>query len=82
MELTLGGNSAYTSTNKTDKNIHKGNNTKNTVTTIQNTVNTGTHITKTITHYKTHTYTHPFIIKQVKQPQYKLKYSTRYSQMK
>jgi len=30
---------------------------KNTVQTIQNTVNTCTHITKTPTHYKTHTYT-------------------------
>jgi len=46
-------------------NIHKQNNTKNTVQTIQNTVNTGTHITKTPTHYKTHTYTHPHITKQV-----------------
>ena len=34
-------------------NIHKRNNTKNTVQTIQNTVNTSTHITKTTTHYKT-----------------------------
>jgi len=32
-------------------NIHKRNNTKNTVQTIQNTVNTNTHITKTPTHY-------------------------------
>jgi hypothetical protein len=31
-------------------NIHKRNNTKNTVQTIQNTVNTSTHITKTPTH--------------------------------
>ena len=36
-------------------NIHKRNNTKNTVQTIQNTVNTSTRITKTPTH--THTYT-------------------------
>ena len=27
------------------------------------TVNTSTHITKTPTHYKTHTYTHPHIVK-------------------
>ena len=39
---------------------------KNTVQTIQNTVNISTHITKTTTHYKTHTYTHPHITKQVK----------------
>jgi len=32
----------------------KRNNTKNTVQPIQNTVNTGTHITKTLTHHKTH----------------------------
>jgi hypothetical protein len=32
----------------------------------KNTVNTFTHITKTTTHYKTHTYTHPHITKQVK----------------
>ena len=47
-------------------NIHKRNNTYNTIRTIQNTVNTSTHITKTPTHYKTHTYTHPHITKQVK----------------
>jgi len=40
-------------------------NTKNTVQTIQNTANTSIHITKTRTHYKTDTYTHPHIIKQV-----------------
>jgi hypothetical protein len=39
---------------------------KNTVQTIQNTVNTSIHITKTPTHYKTPTYTHPRITKQVK----------------
>ena len=37
-------------------NIHKRNNTKNTKQTIKNTVNTGKHITKTPTHYRTHTY--------------------------
>jgi len=52
--------------------IHKRNNIiKDTVQTIQNTVNTSTHITKTPTHYKTHTYTHPHVTKRVKQPQYK-----------
>jgi len=39
---------------------------KNTVQTIQNTINTSTHITKTPTRYKTHTYTHLHIKKQVK----------------
>jgi len=32
-------------------NVHKQNNTKNTVQTIQNTVNTSIRITKTPTHY-------------------------------
>jgi len=53
VELSHGGSSPYTSTDKTDNNIHKRNNTKNTVQTIQNKVNTSTHITKTPTHYKT-----------------------------
>ena len=35
-------------------NIHKRNNTKNTVQTIQHTLNTSTHITKTPTYYKIH----------------------------
>ena len=47
-------------------NTRKWNNTKNTVQTIQNTVNTSTHITKTTTHYKTHTLQNPHITKQVK----------------
>jgi len=47
-------------------NIHKPNNTKDTIQTIKNTVNTSTHITKTPTHYKTHIYTHPHILIQVK----------------
>jgi hypothetical protein len=46
-------------------NRHKRNNTK-TVQTILHTVNTCTQIMKTPTHYKTHTYTHPHITKQVK----------------
>jgi len=46
--------------------IHKRNNTKNIAQTIHNTVNTSTHITKMSAHYKTHTYTHPHITKQVK----------------
>jgi len=82
------------------KHIHKRNNPK-TVQTIQNTVNTSTHITKTPmqlskhtnitkptnthnhtlqkpyihtpTRCKTHTYTHPHVTKQLKQPQYKIK---------
>jgi hypothetical protein len=39
-------------------NIHKQNNTKHTVKTTQNTLNTSMHITKTRTHYKTRTTTH------------------------
>jgi len=39
-------------------NIHKRNNTKNTVQTIQNIVNTSTYITKTPTHHKIHIHTH------------------------
>ena len=65
-------------------NIHKGNNTKKTVKTIQNTVNTSTQITKTPTHTHTHTHTHTLITKpththahtlqnKLNQPQYKLK---------
>jgi hypothetical protein len=62
IELSLAGSSSYTSTDKTNKkNIHKRNNTRNTVQTVQNTLNKSTHITKTPTHYKTHTYTHPII---------------------
>jgi len=49
----------------------------------QNAVKTSTHITKTLTLFKTHTYTHPHITKpthtqthilhnKLKQPQYKL----------
>jgi hypothetical protein len=49
-------------------NIHKRNNTKNTVQTIQNTVNTSTHITKTPTHTHTHT-----LQNKLKQPQYKIR---------
>ena len=45
-------------------NVHKRNNKKNTET-IQNTVNASTHVTKTPKHYKTHTYTHSHITKQV-----------------
>ena len=47
-------------------NTHKRNNTKNRVQTIQNTVNTSTHITKTPTHYKTDKYIQPHVTKQVK----------------
>jgi hypothetical protein len=36
------------------------------VQTIQNTVNTSTHITKINKHYKTYTHTHTHITKQVK----------------
>jgi hypothetical protein len=40
---------------------------KDTVQTVQNTVNTGTRITKTSTHYKIHTYTYNHILR-TKQP--------------
>ena len=63
VEFSLGGSSPYTSTDKTN-NIYKRNNTKtqykqykNTVQTIQSTVNTSTHITKTPTHNETNTHT-------------------------
>ena len=53
-------------------NILKRNNIKNTVQTIQSTVNTSTHITKTPTHYKTHTHTHTQTVKnKLKLPQHK-----------
>jgi hypothetical protein len=54
-------------------NIHKRNNIKNTVQTIQNTINTNKHITKILTHYKAHKYTHPHITKQVKTTSVKVK---------
>ena len=67
IELSLGSSSPYTSTDKPIRiNIHKRNRTKNTVQTIQNTVNASTHITKTPTHYKIHTITSPHVIKKVK----------------
>jgi hypothetical protein len=60
--LSLCDSSAYISTEKQIKiNIHKRNNTKNNVQTIQNTVNT-----ITPTRYKTHKNTHPYITQEVK----------------
>jgi hypothetical protein len=56
-ELSLGG-SSLVQTKQIRLNIHKRNNTKKTVQTIQNTVNTIIYITKAPTHYKTHTHTH------------------------
>jgi hypothetical protein len=48
VELSLGGSSPYTSTDKQIRiNIHKRNNKKITVQAIQNTVNTSKHVTKT-----------------------------------
>ena len=63
-------------------NIHKQNNTKNTVQTMQDTVNKSTRITKTPTHNKTHTYTHPHITKEVATTTVQVKQSTGYTQMK
>jgi len=57
-------------------NIHKRNNTKNTVQTIRNTVNTSIHITKTLTHYKSRIYAHPHITKQVTTTTVQVKTST------
>jgi hypothetical protein len=59
----LSCHSVAVQTKQVRKHILKRNNTKNTVQTIQNTVNTSTHITRTNTHYKTHTYAHPHITK-------------------
>jgi len=50
------------------------------VQTIENTVNTSTHITKTPTHYKTHTYTHPHVTKQVKTTTVQDTHQTKQSQ--
>ena len=69
--MYVGGNSPYTGTNKI--NIYKRINTKKVVQAIENTVNTSTRITKTPTHYKTHTYTHPHITKQVKTTEVQIK---------
>jgi len=59
-------------------NTHKRNDTqkKNTIETIQNTVNTSTHINKIATRYKTHTYTHPHITEQVKTTPLQVKTTT------
>ena len=54
-------------------NMHKGNNTKSTVQTIQNTVNASTHITKTPT--PTHTHTHT-LQNKLKQQQRQVKTNT------
>jgi hypothetical protein len=48
------------------KYLHKRNNTKNTVQTINNTVDTSAHFNKIPTHYTTRTYTNPHITQQVK----------------
>ena len=68
--MSLGGSSPYTSTDKTNKNKYTYTKQyKNTVQTIQKTVNTSTHITKTHTHFTkpkhTHTHTHTHITNQV-----------------
>ena len=64
MKLSLGGSSPYTTMDKTNKNKYTYTKRyKNTVQTIQNAVNTRTHITKTPTH------THTHIQNKLKQPQ-------------
>jgi len=59
-------------------NIHKRNNTKNTVQTIQNTVNTSVRITKTPTHTHTHTLQNPHLTKQFKTTKVQVKTKTQY----
>jgi hypothetical protein len=71
MELSLGGCSPYTSTDKTRINIHKRNNTKTqykqykTQHIQEHILPKHPHNCKTNTHYKTHTYTHPHTTKPV-----------------
>jgi len=73
----IDGSSPYTSTNKTNKNKYtQTKQYKNPVQTAQNTVNTSIHITKTPTHYKTHTYIPPRVIKQVKTTTVQVKTNT------
>jgi hypothetical protein len=61
--LTANELSLSDSREKTSKKIYtKMKQYKNTIQTIQNWVNTSTHSTKTNTHYKTHTSTHPLYL--------------------
>ena len=63
IDFSLGGSSPYTNTDKTNKNKYTYTKQyKNTVQTIQNTVNTSTRIAKTLTQLSKH----PHITKQVK----------------
>jgi len=67
IEVSPGGSSLYSSTNKTNKNkIYIKETIQKHSTTIHNTVNTSTLITKTHTHYKTHTYSHSHIRNKLK----------------
>ena len=67
IELSLGGGSPYISTDTTKKNIHKQNK-KHSTNNAEHSKYKYIYITKTPTHYKTHT-----LQKKVKQPQYKFK---------
>ena len=59
IEFSLGGSSSYTCTDKTNKNKYAYTKQyKNTVQTIQNTVYTNTHITKTPAQLSKHPHTH------------------------
>jgi hypothetical protein len=59
IEFSLGGNSPYTSTDKTNNNKYTYTKQyKNTVQTIQNTVYTSTHITKTPIQLSKHPHIH------------------------
>ena len=76
--MSVGGICPYTGTDKQTINIHKPNNTKNTVQVEQSTVSTNTHITKTIKltnpHITKFTQTHPDTLENIiKQTQYQWK---------
>jgi len=72
IELSLGGSSPELVQTKQIKiNIHRRNNTKSTVQTIQNTLYTSKHITKTHITKPKHTHTHT-LQNKLKQPTYKI----------
>jgi hypothetical protein len=56
VELSIGGSSPYASTDRTNKNeCTQKKQYKNAVQTVQNTVNSSTHVNRTPTHTHTHT---------------------------
>jgi len=76
VELSLGGSSPYTSRDKTNNKYIQMKQYKKTQYKQYKTqwIHKYTY-SKRPTRYKTHTYTHPHISKQVKQTEYKLKHS-------